>query len=55
MASPHEWKKVLITAIITHQIRDKLLLSGRNPINATRSFSTALYSIGYSPYHIINS
>jgi len=56
MASPHEWKKVLITAIITHRIRDKLLCYPDGiPLNATRSFSTALYSVGHSPYHIINS
>jgi len=46
MASPHEWKKVLVTAIITHRICDKLLCCpDRIPLNATRSFSTALYSI----------
>jgi len=56
MASPHEWKKVLITAIVTHRICDKLLCYRDGiPLNATRSFSTALYSVGHSPYHIINS
>jgi len=40
----------------THRIDDKLLCYlYRIPLNATWSFSTALYSIGHSPCHIINS